>query len=150
MHIKPIISDRCFKCHGPDNGAREADLYLNTQEGLYAALASDPLRHVIIPGDASSSEMVSRITSDDPDIKMPPEGSNLSLTDHEKALITRSIDQGAEWKPHWAFIPPKSCLGGCGSIDGFIPFVEWTNNLIQFLRKYELGKSFNIIFVIWL
>ena len=40
--------------------------------------------------------------------------------------------------PHWAFIPPKSCLGGCGSIDGFIPFVEWTNNLIQFLRKYEL------------
>ena len=107
FHIKPIISDRCFKCHGPDNGTREADLFLHTQEGLYAALASDPSRHVIVPGDASSSEIIHRITSDDVDTKMPPEGSNLSLTDHEKALITRWIDQGAEWKPHWAFIPPE-------------------------------------------
>ena len=107
FHIKPIISDRCFKCHGPDNGAREADLYLHTQEGLYAVLASDPSRHVIVPGDVSSSELIRRITSDDVDTRMPPEGSNLSLTNHEKALITRWIDQGAEWKPHWAFIPPE-------------------------------------------
>ena len=44
--------------------------------------------------------------------------------------------------PHWAYIPPKSCLGGCGSIDGFIPFVDWTNALIQFLRKYEIFGLF--------
>ena len=107
LHIKPIISDRCFKCHGPDNGAREADLFLHTEEGLYAALSSDPSRHVIVPGDISSSEMIHRITSDDSDIQMPPAGSNLSLTAYEKALISRWIEQGAEWKPHWAFIPPE-------------------------------------------
>ena len=72
FHIKPIISERCFKCHGPDNGTREADLFLHTQEGLYAALASDPSRHVIVPGDASSSEIIHRITSDDVDTRMPP------------------------------------------------------------------------------
>jgi len=107
LHIKPIISDRCFKCHGPDNGAREADLFLHTEEGLYAVLSSDSSRHVIVPGDISSSEMIHRITSDDSDIQMPPAGSNLSLTEHEKALISRWIEQGAEWKPHWAFIPPE-------------------------------------------
>ena len=105
--IRPVLASHCFKCHGPDNGAREADLFLHTEEGLYASLSSDPSRHVIVPGDISSSEMIHRITSDDSDRKMPPAGSNLSLTEYEKALISRWIEQGAEWKPHWAFIPPE-------------------------------------------
>ena len=133
FHIKPIISDRCFKCHGPDDRVREADLRLHTQEGLYAALASDPSGHVIVPGDASNSEIIRRITSDDPDTKMPPEHSNLSLADHEKALITRWIDQGAEWKPHWAFIPPeKSSLPKVGKRN-------WPRNEIDYftLAKME-------------
>ena len=79
--------------------------------------------------------MVSRITSDDPDIKMPPEGSNLSLTDHEKALISRWIDQGAEWKPHWAFIPPEKSS---------LPKVKnkrWTKNEIDYFTLAKMEEK---------
>lgn len=106
-HVKPILSDRCFACHGPDPNKREADLRLDTEEGAFAALDSLGDRHAIIPGDPDASEAFVRMISTDPDEMMPPKESNLSLTAYEIALIKKWIEQGAEWKEHWSFIPPQ-------------------------------------------
>ena len=107
-HIKPILSDRCYACHGPDENKREADLRLDTEEGAFAALGESKNRHAIKAGSLNGSEVYHRIISTDPDELMPPPDSKLSLTDYEVALINQWIIQGAEWKPHWAFIPPKT------------------------------------------
>lgn len=105
-HIKPILSDRCYKCHGPDERARQAELRLDTQEGAYGISRDDSSLQIIVPGSAASSVLIDHITSDDPNWIMPPPESKLALTDHEIALIRKWIDQGAEWKPHWAFTAP--------------------------------------------
>ncbi len=106
FHIRPILSDRCYKCHGPDDNARKAELRLHTQAGVYAASRDDSLRYIIVPGSVQESKLMAHITSEDPKTVMPPPESNLSLTKHEIALIRRWIEQGATWKPHWAFTPP--------------------------------------------
>jgi Protein of unknown function (DUF1553)/Protein of unknown function (DUF1549)/Planctomycete cytochrome C len=106
FHIKPIISDRCFKCHGPDLSKQESELGLNTEAGFLKALKDDPNRHVIVPGKPAESELYRRIMSTDTADVMPPPESNLSLTDYEKALIKKWIEQGAKYKQHWAFLPP--------------------------------------------
>lgn len=105
-HIRPILSDKCFACHGPDNNTREGGLRLDTEEGAYQALVDNPDMHAIVPGQPHLSEMYLRITSDDETMRMPPVSSNLSLTSHEVNLIKRWIQQGAVYKPHWAFTPP--------------------------------------------
>lgn len=105
--IRPIISDRCFKCHGPDARQRKANLRLDTEEGLYAALRENPNAHVIVKGDPESSEIYRRISSSDTTELMPPPDSNLKLTQQEIALIKKWISQGAEYKKHWAFVPPQ-------------------------------------------
>ena len=106
FHIKPILSDRCFTCHGPDPNTREAGLRLDTPEGFQEPMESTG-RPAIVPGKPGKSALIERIYHSDPDEVMPPATSNLSLTETEKALLTRWIEQGAEWKPHWAFIPPS-------------------------------------------
>ena len=106
IHVKPILSDRCFACHGPDKNNQEADLRLDTKEGLFAAL-KEGNGHVVVPGNLRKSAVYQRIVADDPEMKMPPPESNLSLTPKEMAVLTRWIEQGAKWKPHWAFISPK-------------------------------------------
>ncbi len=106
FHIRPIISDRCFKCHGPDANQRKADLRLDTEAGLYKALKENEGK-VIIPGDPEHSELYLRISSKDTSVLMPPPTSNLALTEHEIKLIRKWIDQGAVYQKHWAFIPPK-------------------------------------------
>src|SRR5688572_6733958 len=107
LHIRPILSDRCFKCHGPDANARKANLRLDSYEGAIAALKDDPSAHPIVPGDPASSEVYLRISSSDTSQVMPPIKSNLKLNEHEIELIKKWISQGAVYKPHWAFIPPK-------------------------------------------
>ncbi|MFM1767770.1 MAG: hypothetical protein RJA22_299 [Verrucomicrobiota bacterium] len=105
-HIKPLLSDRCFSCHGPDEAGRKGKLRLDTPEGAFRALAGGPEGMAIIrPGDPARSELVRRITSPDPDEVMPPPASKLSLQPAEVALLRRWIEQGAEWKKHWAFLP---------------------------------------------
>lgn len=106
FHVKPILSDRCFACHGPDAQKREANLRLDIEESAYAALESEAGR-ALIPGDVRHSQLTKRILSEDSDFIMPPPESNLSLTDAEKALLIKWIKQGAEYKPHWAFIKPE-------------------------------------------
>jgi hypothetical protein len=108
--IKPILSDRCFACHGPDANKREADLRLDTPEGAFAALKDNPGHFAIIAGDPDESEMYRRLISDDPDIKMPPPESNLSISEEEISLIKKWIAQGAEYEKHWSFIKPEKAL----------------------------------------
>lgn len=107
FHIRPILSDRCFKCHGPDANQRKANLRLDTEAGLYAALKDDPAAHVFVAGKPNESEAYRRIASSDTSLVMPPPSSNLSLTPHEIALIEKWIAQGAVYKKHWAFVAPE-------------------------------------------
>ena len=107
LHVKPILSDRCFACHGPDEAARKADLRLDIEEGAFVALGEEKNRYALSPGNLRKSEVYHRLISDDPDFTMPPPESNLSLNDQEKATIIRWIEQGAQWKRHWSFIPPE-------------------------------------------
>jgi hypothetical protein len=107
FHIRPIFSDRCFKCHGPDAAQRKSNLRLDTEAGLYAALKDNPNAHVIVPGDPNASEVYNRISSSDTSVMMPPPSSNLKLSEHEIELVKKWISQGAEYKKHWAFVAPK-------------------------------------------
>lgn len=104
FHIRPILSDRCYACHGPDGNARQADLRLDEEhQAKHASLSGGGF--AVVPGSARRSVLFRKITASDPDERMPPAESNLALTDHEIALIRRWLSQGAEWKPHWSFIP---------------------------------------------
>ncbi len=105
FHIKPILSDRCFKCHGPDANSREAGLRLDKKEDAFAALGDEKDHFAIVPGDSESSTLVQRIFSNDPNEVMPTPESNLTMTEFEKELLKKWIDQGAEWKSHWSFLP---------------------------------------------
>nr|WP_091697212.1 PSD1 and planctomycete cytochrome C domain-containing protein [Algoriphagus locisalis] len=104
FHIRPILSDKCFVCHGPDANKRESELRLDTEEGAYAALKDDPSQFVIKPGNLEESTVYHRIISEDPGELMPPPESNLALSEKEIQLIKKWIEQGAKYEPHWAFI----------------------------------------------
>ena len=99
---RPLLSDRCFTCHGPDLRARKKELRLDTKEGLFKQL--DTNSFVVKPGDTNQSELVRRIFATDDD-QMPPEKSKRVLSDAEKNLLKRWVEQGAEYKPLWSFIP---------------------------------------------
>jgi len=107
FHIKPILSDRCYTCHGPDSNNREGDLRLDTKEGAYAALEDGEASHIIKPGVPEQSELYRRIASTDENERMPPADSNVSLSPEEIELFRRWIEQGAQWKSHWSFLPLK-------------------------------------------
>lgn len=106
FHVKPILSDRCFSCHGPDETDRQAGLRLDIESEARKALEENPGKYAIVPGDAQNSELVHRIMSNDPGLMMPPPESGLTLTDTEKQILKKWIEQGAEYEEHWAFIPP--------------------------------------------
>jgi hypothetical protein len=101
LHIKPILSDRCFKCHGPDKSKVEAGLQLTNSEGATEKLKSG--RHAIVGGNINRSELVKRILSKDPEEIMPSPKSHLELSNEEKALLVKWVQQGGEYKEHWAF-----------------------------------------------
>jgi hypothetical protein len=102
--IRPILADNCYACHGPDKNKRKAHLRLDTKEGLFSAPSDIPL---IVPKDPEQSELFRRITTDDDSERMPDPKSGKRLTGHQIALIQRWIEQGAEWKGHWSYIPPQ-------------------------------------------
>lgn len=107
MHIRPILSDKCFACHGPDANKRQAGLRLDIAESAYAALEKTPDAHALVPGRPGDSEVFLRISAEDPTIRMPPPESNLSLSAYEIGLIKKWIRQGAEYERHWAFMAPR-------------------------------------------
>ena len=107
FHIRPIFSDRCFKCHGPDANHRKANLRLDTEEGLFAALKDAPDQHVIVPGDPEHSELYRRLVKSDTAQVMPPPDANLAVSEFEVKLIKKWIAQGAKYQKHWAFVKPQ-------------------------------------------
>lgn len=100
--VLPILSDNCYACHGPDAEVREADLRLDTEAGI---LGSDDAEGVVAPGNLDDSELWRRVSSTDPDERMPPADFTKKLTDDQIAILRRWIEQGAEWEGHWAFSP---------------------------------------------
>ncbi|MEK0450437.1 MAG: hypothetical protein RL088_2705 [Verrucomicrobiota bacterium] len=116
QHIRPILSDKCFSCHGFDSKHRKADLRLDTPEGAYAD--NDGVK-AIIPGKPDESEAWKRILSKDEDEVMPPPDSHKTLNEAERALIKRWIEQGAKYQKHWSFEAPVK-PAGLDSIDAII------------------------------
>ena len=104
LHVKPILSDRCFKCHGPDKNKIEAGLQLTNFEGATALLKSG--KRAVVPFKPKESELITRIFSTDPTDMMPSPKSNLALTETEKAILVKWIEQGGEYKEHWSFVVP--------------------------------------------
>ncbi|MBJ6367478.1 PSD1 and planctomycete cytochrome C domain-containing protein [Snuella sedimenti] len=135
FHVKPILSDRCYLCHGPDEGTREGGLRLDTQEGAYAAIGEHLDRHAIVPGSPEKSAMISRINETDQEKVMPPKDSNLMLTDTEKQILAKWVKQGAKWKAHWAFIAP---------VKKPVPHItdaDWQRNEIDFFIAKRLEQE---------
>lgn len=102
--IRPILSDKCFACHGPDALNKKIKLRLDSEAAATADLGRG--RRAIIPGDLEHSQLVRRITASDETMRMPPVDSGRKLTDAEIKLLVEWIGQGAKWQQHWAFIPP--------------------------------------------
>ena len=131
--VKPILSDKCYTCHGPDDKARKANLRLDNEDGFYKALEDNPNHFVIDKNNLVESEILKRISSKNSIYKMPPPESNLDLSDREKEILKKWVLQGGKWKKHWAYIKPELPI---------VPEVEninWTTNEIDYfiLRKLE-------------
>jgi len=127
--ILPILSERCYACHGPDSGTREADLRLDTEAGSHES--------AIVPGDPDSSEVISRVASDDPEVRMPPpESKKPPLTPEQVDVLKRWIKAGAKYEPHWSYIRPKKAE---------VPQVnneKWSRNEIdRFLLAWQEAKG---------
>jgi hypothetical protein len=118
-HVRPILSDKCFRCHGPDAKARQADLRLDTSEGLFADLGG---RAAVVPGKPLQSELIRRITSPDQDNRMPPQESKLELSSAEIDTLRQWIEAGAAWDSHWAFQPvvQPNVPDGARPVDYFV------------------------------
>jgi hypothetical protein len=134
LHVRPILSDKCFACHGPDAKARQAGLRLDIADSAYAALKENPGMHAVYPKDRNKSALWHRITSNDPELIMPPPRVNLALTAKEIEILGQWIDQGAIYKPHWAFLKP---------VKPIIPAVKkknWPKNEIDYFVLAEMEK----------
>ena len=126
--ILPLLSDKCFACHGPDAAHRESELRLDKLDSATEELSSGDT--AIVPGHSDESELFKRITSTDSDLKMPPLDAEKSLSPSQIELIKKWIDSGAAWTGHWAFQPPQKSNVGM-SVDGWK-----SNNFIDaFIQK---------------
>jgi len=112
FQIRPVLSDKCFKCHGPDANKREASLRLDIADSAYAPLKETKGAFALVPGKPEASELYKRISSDDTSFQMPPLDAHLgALTKYEISLFEKWIKQGAKYETHWAFTAPaKSAL----------------------------------------
>ncbi|MEM9327958.1 MAG: DUF1553 domain-containing protein [Bacteroidota bacterium] len=133
IDIKPILSDRCYHCHGPDGNTRKANVRLDTRDGLFAKneLGNVPFKS----GSLEKSEVILRILSEDPEYMMPPPDSKLALDPKEKAALIKWVEDGANWKEHWAYLPPEKPP---------MPSVTqgWTqNNEIDFFVQQTLARE---------
>jgi hypothetical protein len=102
--VRPVLSDKCYTCHGPDQSRRRTKLRFDVEADAKQDLGG---RFAIVPGDPSRSEMIRRITADDPARRMPPLAAGRTLTSNEIDVLRRWIEQGAKWENHWSFITPK-------------------------------------------
>ena len=102
--IRPILSDKCYACHGPDPAVRQANLRLDIKEGAFSAPSGYP---IIVPGEPENSELALRITHENIDERMPPQISNRQPTQEQIDTLIQWIAEGAEWEEHWVYNLPK-------------------------------------------
>ena len=134
IHVKPILSDKCYLCHGPDEGTRKAGMRFDTENGLFEKTLKGnfPVKR----GSLNKSEVIYRILSDDLNYIMPPTTSHLTLNPREKAIIVKWVEQGAVWKKHWAFIPPQK-----SALPTFNENWETENEIDQFVIEKLLENN---------
>ena len=128
QHVRPILSDKCFFCHGPDAHERKADLRLDTEKGALADLGGYA---AIVPSKPEESEFYTRIGTEDADDLMPPEDSHKHLKPKEIALLKRWIEEGATYEEPWAYVPPKK---------NPLPEVQNTGWPANFIDHFVLAK----------
>jgi hypothetical protein len=124
--VRPILSDKCFRCHGPDASARKAELRLDQREN---ALAAHDSGRAIVPGKPGDSEVMHRILTEDEDDRMPPKKSNLELSKAEAEILRRWIEQGAEYQAHWSLVPPREHKAEGGGRKA--EWKDWPRNAID-------------------
>lgn len=130
FHVRPILSDKCFACHGPDAENREAGLRLDLAEEAFKALESGQGK-AIVPRNLAKSVAYTRMISPDENQVMPPPDSHLKLSTQDIAILKKWIEQGAEYKPHWAFVPP---------VKTELPTVEEASWIKQPIDHFVLDK----------
>lgn len=130
LHVKPILSDKCYACHGPDKANQKAGLRLDEAAAAFAELSESPGKFAIVPKNLRGSEVFHRILSDSPELKMPPAEFKVELSNYEKAMLIRWIKEGAEYKPHWAFTKPEQ-----PDLPRLKSKEQLTNPIDQFVRK---------------
>ncbi len=136
FHIRPILSDKCFKCHGPDAGHRQAGLRLDIADSAFAPLKETPGAFALIAGKPEESELFKRISSPDTAYIMPTPSSHLgALSEHEISLFKKWIKQGAKYESHWAFTAP---------VKAAIPVTsdkKWARNEIDHFIQYKIEEQ---------
>src|SRR5882672_1995737 len=130
--IRPLISSKCFSCHGPDESSRKAKLRLDLRD---EAIKVHKGTRAIVPGDAASSELVRRITATDPDDIMPPPKTGRTLSAVEIDLLKRWIQQGAPYSPHWSFVKPQR------EVLPAVKMKSWPRNAIDYFILTKLEKN---------
>src|SRR5262245_18057008 len=134
--IRPILSDKCFQCHGP--GAQMATLRFDSEDGAKHALKDG--RFAIVAGQPAASQMIARITATNPTVRMPRSQSGAAagepLTDRQEALLTKWIEQGATWQTHWSFLPPKR-----PDLPKDLKHVKWVRNPIDAFVLQRLERE---------
>jgi hypothetical protein len=137
--VRPILSETCFQCHGPDKSKRQGNLRLDTREGAFAEI--EGIGPVIVAGKPEESELVARICSEDPEERMPPPDSGRSLSKEQVETLRSWVEQGAQWKGHWAYLAPTR--SAVPAVDGPAGFLR--NDLDRFvlakLNEKSLGPS---------
>jgi hypothetical protein len=135
FNVRPILSDKCYACHGPDANKRKAGLRLDIQDEAYKALKDNPHAHALVPGDPLHSELYLRISTKDTAERMPPPSFNASLSPEEIEILRKWISQGAKYEKHWAFIPPKQSA---------LPKIDdksWAKNEIDYFILNKLQQK---------
>ena len=133
--VKPILSDKCYACHGPDDKARQANLRLDIKSGIETALELNNNRYILDVKHVENSELIKRIESEELNFVMPPPESNLKLSENEKIILKKWIEQGAKWEPHWSYTKPKLYD---------IPkttFEDWPTNEIDFFISKKIEEN---------
>lgn len=136
FNIRPILSDKCFKCHGPDASHRQAHLRLDIPDSVYAPLKETKGAYALVPGKPDLSEVLKRVTSSDITYMMPPPDAHLGmLNDYEKKLFKKWIEQGAKYEKHWAFsVPVKAALPE-------IKDKNWAKNEIDYFVLHSMEQQ---------
>ncbi len=136
FQVRPILSDKCFKCHGPDKNQLKAGLRLDNAESAYAPLKETTGAFAIVPGEPKASELIKRITSPDPAYQMPTPESHLgTLSEREITILEKWIAQGAVYEKHWALLAPvKTDLPA-------VPNKNWVKNAIDYFTLAKMTEK---------